>query len=195
MEQETLYIGVAGFKSQWAPVGNGISPAGGLCVGACVCAPAHTVRHKCHKMWFGKKEWCVCHHERWWQGRLWHAHSGLLWKNQCSDWMTDCRLSLSLLRCNYWGGIAMFLWVINPNFTAQWRWWWPRPVEHFSCADPTSSWNYILIYFKLMFMTHVWLIKPVFSVISVALLCDNNNAFSTCSVLIDWDLCMLALAV
>lgn len=64
----------------------------------------------------------VCHDERWWRRRLWRTHRGLLWENQCSDWLTDCHLPPSLLMCNYLGGIAMFLLAINPNPTGQWQW-------------------------------------------------------------------------
>ena len=121
-------IGVAGVKNQWAPVVNGIGPVGGpclcvfVCVCVCVCVCLQYVTNvpkgdwKKGVMW----SWCVCvmmkDDDR---GRLRCTHRGLPGKNQCSDWLTDCHLSLSLLRCNYWGGIAALLRVINPNHTAR----------------------------------------------------------------------------
>lgn len=146
MEQEIMLqseacVGAAGVKIQWAPVGNGIGPVGGLCVGVCARPCTHSTSQMSQKVIEKQSDAVlesVCRDERWWQGRPWRPHWGLLWKNQCGDWLTDCHLSLSLLRCNYWGGIAMFLRVINPNLTAWWQWWWPRPVEQIGCGGAAA---------------------------------------------------------
>lgn len=145
MEEEVMpqlksTCGLWGVRNQWAPVRNGIGAVGGLVYSSlCVCVCVVALCHICHERWLKKLSDVAvvreCHDERWWQGRPWCAHCGSLWKNRCSDWMTDCHLSLSLLRCNYWGGIAMFLRVINPDLTAQRRCWWPRPVESTCCAE------------------------------------------------------------
>ena len=143
-------------KTKVTPACNGIVLVGGQC-------RIHVFSHAvCRKRWQRKaRVWFLCVCEWWWTmmgGKTLTWCCGLLQKNQCIDRMIGCYPSPPLLRCNYWGEIAMFLSVIHPCLSVQGQQQWTRPAEPVCCDGAAVQiwlqvWNESWSMF--MFMTRV----------------------------------------